>query len=170
MKTTKIHKLVKSLEKYFYGFKAEENLLTNDAGLKLLFTETWNEKTKVSGIGGKHNHTIGCSFTKSLDKIAKDIRNRLLPDYKEDFFAYKCERIKYKQVNEEKLLKLKALAQASNGEIKDKYGTSSVQYVCANDHSIEEDYEGNYRHTIELDFSDSLKLAEFLSKNNSARR
>ena len=166
METAKIHELVKSLEKYFYGFQAEENLLTNDAGLKLLFTETWNKKTKISGIGGKHSHTIGCSFTKSSDKIAKDIRSRLLPDYKEDFFAYKCEKIKYKQKNEEDFLKLKALAQASSGEIKHKYGTSSVQYVCAKNLSIEENYADNYLHTIELNFSDSLKLADFLNRKS----
>ena len=91
MKAQEIEILVKNLEPYFHGFSAKENILTNSLGLKLSFQVSWNNKTKVVGIGGKYNHSIGCSFTKPIEKIANDIKRRLLPGYREDYINYKKE-------------------------------------------------------------------------------
>ncbi len=88
MEENQINKLVKSLESHFFGYTAKENKLKNDSGLEFLFQDIWG-KTTVSGLGGKSCHSIGCSFTKPLDKIARDIKRRLLPAYRDDFFEYK---------------------------------------------------------------------------------
>lgn len=79
MEKTNIQNLVKELEPYLFGYTANDCSLINDSGLELLFNSSWNNKTTVSGLRVKHSHSIGCSFTKSLDKIAKDIKNRLIP-------------------------------------------------------------------------------------------
>ncbi len=76
MTKEEIFKIVKNLEPYFFGYTAKENRLKNDSGLEFLFQDIWG-KTTVSGLGGKNYHKIGCSFTKPLDKIAKDIKRPL---------------------------------------------------------------------------------------------
>ena len=91
IKDKEIFKLVKNLEPYFFGYMAEEKTLKNDSGLEFFFHCSWNGKTMVDGLGGKNCHSIGCSFTKPLEKIAKDIKRRLLPAYRDDFFENKRE-------------------------------------------------------------------------------
>lgn len=93
MTNDKINELVKKLEPLFLGYTAYENRLKNENGMEIVFRSDWNNKTKVSGLHCKHNHSIGCSFEKSPEKIFKDIRSRLMPDYHADFFETKREKI-----------------------------------------------------------------------------
>lgn len=139
------------------------------SGLKLLFSSSWNNKTTVSGIGGKHSHSIGCSFNKSLDKIAKDIKNRLIAEYRDDFISYKKEKIEREKYQMDELLKLEALAQTCSGELKDAYWNSRSprnKYVDSGNVSIKQNYSNNYEFSIELDFGESLKLITFLKEKN----
>ena len=114
MEDKQIFELVKNLEPYFFGYTAKENKLKNDSGLEFLFQDIWG-KTTVSGLGGKNYHKIGCSFTKPLDKIAKDIKRRLLPNYRDEFFKNKREQKELKEKEAFDRKKLAALAQASGG-------------------------------------------------------
>lgn len=82
-----IQSLVKNLEPYFFGYTANDCSLTNELGLELRFYSSWSDKTQVSGIGAKHSHSIGCSFTKPLERIAKDVKRRLIPECREDFIS-----------------------------------------------------------------------------------
>ncbi len=91
MEDDQINELVKKLEPYFFGYTAKENKLKNDSGLEFLFQDIWGKAT-VSGLGGKSCHSIGCSFTKPLEKIAKDVKRRLLPAYRDDFLNIKKNR------------------------------------------------------------------------------
>ncbi len=84
MEDGQINELVKNLELHFFGYTAKKNRLKNDSGLEFLFQDIWG-KTTISGLGGKECHSIGCSFTKPLEKIAKDIKRRRLPAYRDDF-------------------------------------------------------------------------------------
>lgn len=101
MKNSDIENLVKKLETYFFGYRAQERTLVNDNGMTLSFYSSWNNKTTVSGLGGYHSHTIGCSFSKPLEKIAKDINRRIIPKYKDDFFKKKKDRIETKERKKE---------------------------------------------------------------------
>jgi len=169
MEKTNIQNLVKKLEPYFFGYTANDCSLVNESGLQLLFSSSWNSKTTVSGIGGKHSHSIGCSFNKSLDKIAKDIKNRLIPEYRDDFISYKKEKIESEKYEMDELLKLEALAQTCSGELKDTYWNSRSprnKYVGTKNVEIKQNYSGNYNFSIDLNFGDSLKLIDFLRDNN----
>lgn len=53
MKAQEIDQLVKKLEPYFHGYKAKENSLSNDSGMTLYFSSSWNNKTKIKGSGAK---------------------------------------------------------------------------------------------------------------------
>ena len=167
MKDEEIFKLVKNLEPYFFGYTAKENRLKNDSGLEFLFQDIWG-KTTVSGLGGKDCHGIGCSFTKPLGKIAKDIKRRLLPKYRDDFFEYKKEQKELKEKEAFDRKKLAALAQASGGRIKNQYSSywSTNKYVTFKNGSIAQTYDGKYRVKIEADFGEALKIVSFLKEMN----
>lgn len=167
MEKTNIQNLVKKLEPYFFGYTANDCSLTNELGLELRFFASWNNKTQIRGIGAKHNHSIGCSFTKPLEKIAKDVKRRLIPEYREDFIAYKREESERIEHEAQELLKLEALAQACSGELKDSYWNSRSlrdKYVNAESLEIKQNYSGKYEFSIKLDFGDSLKLINILRK------
>ncbi len=169
MEKANIQNLVKKLEPYFFGYTASDCSLVNDTGLELLFSSSWNNKTTVSGLRGKHSHSIGCSFTKSLDKIAKDIKNRLIFEYRDDFISYKKEKIDREKHEMEELLKLEALAQSCSDELKDAYWNSRSprnKYVGTQNIEIKQNYSGDYNFSIDLSFGDSLKLIDFLKNNN----
>ena len=122
MTKEEIFKIVKNLEPYFFGYKAKENKLKNKSGLEFLFQDIWG-KTTVVGLGAKSCHSIGCSFRKPLEKIARDIKRRLLPKYRDDFFENKREQKELKEKEAFDRKKLAALAQASGGRIKSQYSS-----------------------------------------------
>lgn len=122
MTDEKIHELVKKLETYFIGYKANEKTLKNSNGMELWFRSDWKGKTIVSGLHAKSRHSIGCSFEKPIEKIAKDIRKRLMPEYFDDFFTTKKEKIEQTEMMENDSLKLKAVASVIGGEISRNYG------------------------------------------------
>ncbi len=168
MEDSQIYELVKKLEPLFHGYTAKERILENSSGMKLHFSSTWNGKTSISGLGGKKRHSIGCSFTKPLDKIAKDIRRRLLPDYRDDYFENIVERKQRQEKIDSDLLKLKALEDATEGEIRDQYGYSSGpynKYVNSDYANISQRYNGGYELTILADFTETLDIISFLKKS-----
>lgn len=168
MTTEEIKELVKKLEPLFIGFKADERSLKNDNGMELLFRADWKGKTTVSGLHAKHNHSIGCSFTKTLEKIFKDIRQRLMNDYYKDFFEAKKERIERQEHDENELLKLKALASVLGGELSKHYGYRGVsgnEYVETENVSIYPTYNNNFEFKINLNYINAMKLAQILKKS-----
>ena len=64
MKDEKIIQLVKNLEPFFIGYKAEADRLKNSNGMELLFSISWNDKPTVRGLHANRSHSIGCSLTK----------------------------------------------------------------------------------------------------------
>lgn len=162
MEKEQIKILVKSLEKYFFGYKATETSLKNDSGLELYFFEDWNKKTKIRGIGGGHRHEIGCSFVKYQEKIVKDIRRRLLPAYRDDFFQAKKDQKKRKEQEEKRRLMLEAIALECSGEIRENHGYGRERLVSAENLTVKEYYNGNYKLSLELPFSDVIKLLKEL--------
>ena len=166
MENAEIHKLVKNLENYFFGYVAKQNYLESTSGLKILFRSSWNGKTTIIGLGARRNHSIGCSFTKPLDKIAKDIKKRLMPDYRDDFF----EKLRDENIRQEKeqseLMKLKAIAQVSCGIVEDQkfYSRGSgTKYVRSDYANISQTYSGDYELTIRANFGEALKILNFLT-------
>ena len=137
MRDEEIFKLVKNLEPYFFGYTAKENRLKNDSGLEFLFQDIWG-KTTVVGLGAKSRHSIGCSFTKPLEKISKDIKRRLLPKYRDDFFENKKEQRELEEKEAFDRKKLAALAQSCGGRIKNQYSSfwRTDKYVSFKDGSI----------------------------------
>lgn len=165
MTNDQIIELVKKLEPLFLGYTAHDRSLKNDNGMELFFRCDWKEKTTVSGLHAKHSHSIGCSFTKSPEKIFKDIRNRLMPEYHKDFFETKRERIERETTQSEDDLKLKALASVVGGEIEHHYGyrgASGNSYVDAANASIFPTYNGRYEFKIDLNYIEAMKLAAIL--------
>ncbi len=164
MEDKQINKLVKELEPYFFGYTAKENKLKNDNGLEFLFYCSWNGKTTVSGLGGKDCHSIGCSFTKPLEKIAKDIKRRLLSAYRDDFFEYKKEQNQLKEKEAFDRKKLAALAQVSGGKIRTQYANhwGKDKYVNFKQGSISQGYDGKYKIKVEADFGEALKIVSVL--------
>ena len=165
MRDEEIFKLVKNLEPYFFGYTAKENRLKNDNGLEFLFQDIWG-KTTVSGLGGKSCHSIGCSFTKPLEKIAKDIKRRLLPKYRDDFFEYKREQnqLREKEVFDRK--KLEALAQASGGKVGNQYSYSlrTEKYATFKNGSVSQTYDEKYKIKVEAGFGEALRIVSFLKE------
>lgn len=167
MTNGKINELVKKLEPLFLGYTAYENRLKNENGMEIVFRSDWNNKTKVSGLHGKHNHSIGCSFEKSPEKISKDIRSRLMPDYHADFFETKREKIERQEIEDSNSQKLKALASVLGGEICNHHGYRNAvgsEYVSAESISIYQTYQGHYEFKINLSYIDAMKLAQDLKK------
>ncbi len=169
MKDEEIFKLVKNLEPYFFGYTAKENRLKNDSGLEFLFQDIWG-KTTVSGLGGKNYHKIGCSFTKPLDRIAKDIKRRLLPKYRDDFFENKKEQNQLREKEVFNRKKLEALAQASGGKVKNQYSSywRTDKYATFKDGSVAQSYDGKYKIKVETDFGKALKVVSFLKEMNKS--
>ena len=167
MEDNEINKLVKNLEPYFFGYTARENRLKNDSGLEFLFQDIWG-KTTVSGLGGKSYHSIGCSFTKPLEKIAKDIKRRLLPKYRDNFFENKREQKELKDKETFDRKKLAALAQTSGGKIRVQYANhwGKDKYVNFKWGSISQTYDGKYKIKIEAGFGKALKIVSFLKGIN----
>lgn len=165
MTNDKINELVKKLEPLFLGYKAYENHLKNENGMELVFRSDWNNKTKVSGLHAKHNHSIGCSFEKSPEKIFKDIRSRLMPSYHKDFFETKREKIEQQESEESDSLKLKALASVIGGEICHHYGYRNAignQYASTESVTIYPTYDGHYEFKMTLSYIDAMKLAQII--------
>ncbi len=166
MEDNQINKFVKNLESHFFGYTAKENKLKNDSGLEFIFQCSWNGKTTVSGLGGKSCHSIGCSFTKPLEKIARDVKCRLLPIYRNDFFEYKKEQnqLKEKEIFDRK--KLAALAQTSGGKIRTQYANhwGKDKYVLFKNGSIEQTYSGKYKIKVEAGFGEALRIVSFLKE------
>ena len=167
MRDEEIFKLVKNLEPYFFGYRAKENRLKNDSGLEFLFQDIWG-KTTVVGLGGKSSHSIGCSFKKPLEKIARDIKRRLLPSYRDDFFENKREQREIREKEAFDRKKLAALAQVSGGKVKTQYSSywRTDKYVTFKNGSIAQNYSGNYKIKIEADFGEALKIVSFLREMN----
>lgn len=164
MKDEKIIELVKRLEPFFIGYKAEEDRLKNSNGMELRFSISWHNKPTVSGLHASRSHSIGCSFEKSCDKIFKDIRKRLMPDYHDDFFKHKRAKQEREEAAHEKAEKLRALASVSDGEVCKNYGYSynSGSFVSAQNLSVHEDYNGYYNVSIKLRYMDAMKLVKHL--------
>lgn len=165
MTNDKINELVKKLEPLFLGYTAHENRLKNDNGMELVFRIDWNRKTKVSGLHAKHCHSIGCSFDKPTEKIFKDIRSRLMPEYHRDFFETKREKIEQQEIDEANLQKLKALASVIGGEICNHHGYRNAvgcEYVSTENISICKTYHGQYEFKINLNYIDAMKMAHNL--------
>lgn len=165
MTKEKINELVKKLEPLFLGYTASESSLKNDNGMELVFRCDWNNKTTVSGFHAKHRHSIGCSFKKSPEKIFKDIRKRLMPEYHKDFFETKREKIAQQEAEEANLQKLKALASVIGGEICNHYGYRNavgLEYANTENISIYQTYRGQYEFKINLSYIDAMKLAQIL--------
>lgn len=162
MTNNKINELVKKLEPLFLGYTAQENRLKNENGMELVFRSDRKNKTVVSGLHAKHNHSIGCSFEKPIEKIFKDIRHRLMPDYHRDFFESKREKIERQEADELNIQKLKALASVIGGEICSHYGYRNAvgsEYVSSKNVSIYQTYHGHYEFKINLSYIDSMKMA-----------
>lgn len=165
MKSEQINELVKKLEPLFLGYTAHENRLKKSNGMELSFREDWNSRTTVSGLHAKHIHSIGCSFEKPTEKIFKDIRRRLMPQYHADFFETKREKLERADAEEVSKQKLKALASVVGGEISKHYGyrpSGSSEYVDAEIVSIYETYNGLYEFQLRLNYIDAMKMAECL--------
>ena len=165
MTNDKINELVKKLEPLFLGYTANENRLKNENGMELVFRMDWNNKTKVSGLHAKHNHSIGCSFEKPIEKIFKDIRSRLMPEYHKDFFETKREKIERQEADEADLQKLKALASVIGGEVCNHYGYRNAvgsEYASTENISIYQTYHGHYEFKINLSYIDAMKMAQNL--------
>lgn len=165
MTNDQIIEIVKKLEPLFLGYKAHERSLKNDNGMEIYFRCDWKGKTTVSGLHAKNSHSIGCSLTKSPEKIFKDIRNRLMPDYHKDFFETKRERLEREEAQNEDELKLKALASVIGGEISNHYGyrgASGNSYVDTANVSIYPIYNGCYEFKIDLNYINAMKLAAIL--------
>jgi hypothetical protein len=162
-----IHKLVKNLEPLFIGYTANEDCLKNENGMVLRFRSDWHNKTTVSGLHAKKCHSIGCSFNKPLGKIFKDIRRRLMPDYHADFFENKREKNERAEIDEENLLKLKALASVIEGGIGTHYGYGNSldnKFVDAENVSIYQTYSRGYEFKINLNYIEAMKLAQYLKE------
>jgi hypothetical protein len=167
MTNDKINELVKRLEPLFLGYTAYENRLKNENGMEIVFRSDWNNKTKVSGLHAKHCHSIGCSFEKSPEKIFKDIRSRLMPEYHRDFFETKREKIERLEADEADSQKLKALASVIGGEICSHHGYRNAvgcDYVSTENTSIYQTYHGHYEFKISLSYIDAMTLVQNLKK------
>lgn len=165
MQNEEIKELLKKLEPFFIGFKADERSLKNENGMELFFRKDWKDKTTVSGLHAKHNHSIGCSFSKSPEKIFKDIRQRLIPEYHKDFFETKKERLEREEHNEAERMKLKALASVLGGEIEKHYGHRNAignEYASTENVSIYPTYSNHFEFRISLGYIDAMKLAQIL--------
>ena len=165
MEKNKIHELVKNLEPYFFGYVADKDRLKNDMGLELLFQSSWNGKTRVIGLGGKTPHSIGCSFTKPLGRMASDVMRRLLPSYRDDFLEYKRElqQLKEKEAFERK--KLAALAQVLGGKVTDHPNYGKQEKCVKFTHGfIFQNYDDNYKIKIQVDFGKALKVLPVLKE------
>ncbi len=130
-----------------------------------MFQHLWNGKTTVSGLGGKGYHSIGCSFTKPLKKIAEDVKRRLLPAYRGDYFEYQREKNRIREKKASDMQKLEALTEASGGDLRDKYGSSQEPYNKRIDleyESISQTYGDKYKLKIEASFGEALKIISFL--------
>ncbi len=172
MNNSEIEIIVKKLEKYFIGYKANGNTLKSEAGFEFRFHSSWNNKTTVSGIGGTRYHSIGCSFTKPVEKIAKDIKRRLFPDYRDDFLKTVKSDNEKREFEEKQLLMLEALKESAHAEIKDSYWNSRAmhnKYISANGFEIKQTYSGDYEFTVDCNFSESLKLIGFLNTLKSPK-
>lgn len=165
MTSEQIEILVKKLEPFFIGYTAFENRLKNSNGMELVFKEDWKGQTIVIGLHAKSGHSIGCSFSKPLEKIFKDIRRRLMPNYHSDFFETKKEKVEQAEFEAAEKLKLKALASVIEGEICRDYGhrySGNSEYVRANNVAIYQTYNGRYEVQLNLSYFDAMKMAKFL--------
>lgn len=163
MNNDQIIELVKKLEPFFLGFSAEERSLKNTNGMELRFFCDWKGKTIVSGLHANKKHSIGCSFDKSHEKIFKDIRKRLMPEYYTDFFEAKREKIERSEREIENKQKLRALASVINGTI-ERDNHRGDEFVESSDVSIHQTYYGKYDFKICLNYVDSMKLAQLLNE------
>lgn len=165
MTNEKICELVKRLEPLLIGYCAFDNRLKNSNGMELVFRINWKNQTRVAGLHATNHHSIGCSFDKPIEKIAKDIRRRLIPKYYDDFFKTKRENAERAEFEEAERLRLKALAFAINGQICRNYENvypGNSEYIKTNNASIYQTYNNRYEIRLNLDFSDTIKMAEFL--------
>lgn len=165
MKTEQLNDFVKKMEPFFLGYAACENRLKNENGMELLFLIDWKNKTTVRGLHAKHKHSIGCSFTKSPEKVYQDIRRRLLKNYHADFFETKREKIERTEAEDLNKQKLQALASVIGGQIERHYGHRTAaghEYVSTDDISIYHTYQGLYEFSLTLDYISAMKLAKIL--------
>ncbi len=168
MTDEQIKELVKKIEPFFIGFKADGKSLKNSNGMEICFREDWKNKTIVSGLYAKKRHSIGCSFEKPIEKIYKDIRRRLMPEYHEDFFKNKKENIERTEAKELEKQKLLALASVVGGELSYNYGqrySGNSEYVDANNASIYQTYQGLYEFQITLTYFDAMRLAKIIKES-----
>ena len=165
MTREEVSEVVSTVAPYLYGFKAKEQCLVHDFGYKLLFYDGWN-KSEIVGKDCRRNHRIGCSFKKHPKKIAADIKRRLLPGYREDFLKFKHEKQKDEEKRAQEAQMLKALAYELGGEIINNY---LGEHVSAKNVKITQAYDGQYKIEALFDFSDALKVSQFMSKNLLAR-
>lgn len=166
-KRERIHRLVKSLEPFFYGFNAIENKLVNNAGLSIAFYDEYRG-TSISGLGGRNTHSIGCSFSKDIEKIAKDIKRRLLPSYRDDFMSCISEKMQCKEKKEKELLLLNAIASACGGKLSSKYDCEHHKEVVCKSLRLEvyQSYSGDYCISLSRDFAGVLDLIESIKKSS----
>lgn len=165
MQNDQLPEFVKKLEPFFIGFTAEGNSLKNANGMEICFRVDWKNKTIVSGLHAKHRHSIGCSFEKTPEKIFKDIRRRLFPEYYTDFFKTKKENLEIAEAEEINTQKLKALASVIGGEVSRHYGhrgASGNDYISTENVSIYPTYQGDYEINVTLDYIDAMKIAKHL--------
>ncbi len=137
--------------------------------MELIFRLNWHNRTTVSGINAKHSHSIGCSFDKPLEKIFKDIRRRLMPEYHADFFEHKREKLERKEAEEANDLKLQAIASVIGGEIGQNYGnrySGNSSAIHAQNASVYETYSGLYEIHLKLDYISTMKVAKYLKESN----
>lgn len=169
MEDKKIYEVVKSVSKYMIGFKPEEKYLVNDNGMKFHFYSSWNNKTTISGVGARHSHSIGCSFKKDPEKIAKDIYRRLYDDYRDDFLTNKREEEgREKKINDD-MEKLDAICSVIEGAtVRENFGNYKKynRHVCNKQIEISQDYQDNYDFKINLSFSETLKAVSLLKEHN----
>lgn len=166
MDREEIKKVVSQVAPHLYGFKAQDNYLVHDFGYKLLFYSSWNDKTEIIRQDCTYRHKIGCSFKKNPKKIAADINRRLLKDYKEDFIKRKKKKAEAKEIKEQKLTLLKALAQESGGDLREdhSYRIGDHGLIIDGDTFSIKQRDGFFNFSLTLGFGQSLKVIQFLKK------
>lgn len=168
MTKEQLNEFVKKLEPLFIGYTADESSLKNSNGMELYFCMDWKNKTTVRGLHAKHRHSIGCSFDKPPEKIFKDIRRRLMPDYHTDFFKHKRETQERQEHKAAKDEMLRAIASVIGGEISKNYDyhySGNSNFVHAENVSIYEHYMAGYELRIKIDYMATMKLAEYLKSS-----
>lgn len=168
MKLGEICKVVAQVAPLLYGFKAKRNYLIHETGFLLEFSSNYWGETKVNALFDKYDlhSSIGCSFAKGANRIAADIKRRLLPKYKTKFIEKRNSKLQVEE-NGADLLKIQAVAHACKGWIRrdDCQRRKSVgdwdKYICSRHMSIRMDGR-HFDVELCLGFSETLQLIEYL--------